>query len=411
MGTFTQDTSIFKNEHVLRDEYTPERLIERDEEKNDYIQALQPIANGTIPQNVFVYGDTGVGKTVATRILLDELQEDAEEFDNVSVEIAWVNCKDMTSYQVAVELVNALRPPDNQISVTGHSRNKIYDLLWDELDSREATHVVFVLDEVDSLGSDDNLLYQVPRARANNNISNTHVGLVGICNNFRFHEDLSSRVKSTLCQYEIRFGPYDADELRTILSDRAEDAFVDGALSQDAVPLAAAMAGSDTGSARHALDILHKAGSLARRRDAHLVEEEHVREAVEAVEQGVIEDELRDLPTQSHIVLYTIAMLEQMGETPARRPRIYDVYTTICDRIDADKKTQRTVLDRLGQLSLKGFLHVSEVNQGREGGKHHRYGLDVNSEMVHNALRDDARLGEAVQNEPLISGRGSDGHK
>ncbi|WP_227015896.1 Cdc6/Cdc18 family protein [Haloarcula sp. JP-L23] len=392
---------MFEDEHVLQDEYTPEKLIERDEEKDDYVEALQPVANGGTPRNIFVYGDTGVGKTVATRMILDELVTDTDEFEDVDVEIVWLNCKGLTSYQTAVQLVNSLRGSSRKISSSGHAKAAVYEMLWSELDDRDATHVLFVLDEVDSLGSDDNLLYQIPRARSNQHIEDTHIGLIGICNNFKFRESLSQRVKSTLCETEIRFGPYDAGELRTILNQRADKAFVDGVLDDDVIPLAAALAGQNTGSARRALDILYNAGSLARKHDDDTVTEDHVREAVSVVEKGVIEDELRDLPTQSHLVLYAIAQLEQQGETPARRKEIYEVYEGIAERGEFDVKAQRTVLDRLGQLSLKGFLHVNEVNKGRGGGKHHQYELDVKLDLVLTVLDEHSRIVEATGNQQL----------
>lgn len=399
MGAFKQRSDIFADEYVLQDEYTPEQLIERDEERADYIEALQPVANGAPAQNIFVYGDTGVGKTVATRMILDELKEDTAEFDNVNVEVVWLNCKNLTSYQTAVHLVNDLRPPNRQISKTGHPAATVYSMLWDELNERNATHVLFVLDEVDSLETDDDLLYQIPRARSNGYIENVHVGVIGISNNFKFRDNLSARVKSTLCEHEIRFGPYDAHELQTILHQRAEKAFVDDALADDVIPLTAAKAAQDTGSARDALDILYKAGSLARKNDDDVVTESHVRRAVDKVEQGVIEDELRDLPTQSHLVLYAVTVLSQNDETPARRKRIYEVYETIATRIGADVKAKRTVLDRLSQLTLKGFLHVDKVNKGRNGGKHHQYELDVKDDLVIRALEDESRLSEFIKNE------------
>lgn len=95
MGRFEQRSDIFVDEDVLRDEYTPGHLIERDSEMNDYEEALQPIVNGSQPRNTFVYGETGVGKTLATRMILSELEADQETFDEVSVRTEWLShcCK------------------------------------------------------------------------------------------------------------------------------------------------------------------------------------------------------------------------------------------------------------------------------------------------------------------------------
>lgn len=56
---FEAGDDIFVNEDVLRDSHTPETLIERDEELRGHHAALKPVANGSRPHNIFVYGQTG----------------------------------------------------------------------------------------------------------------------------------------------------------------------------------------------------------------------------------------------------------------------------------------------------------------------------------------------------------------
>jgi len=62
---------------------------------------------------------------------------------------------------------------------------------------------------------------------------------------------------------ELAFSPYDADELQSILTARAEKALVDGASEDSAIRLAAAKAAKDTGSARQAIDLLREGGDVA----------------------------------------------------------------------------------------------------------------------------------------------------
>jgi cell division control protein 6 len=268
-------------------------------------------------------------------------------------------------------------------------------MLWSELNAIDDTHVLFVLDEVDSIGSDDDLLYQLPRCN-DNQVTETKVGLIGISNDFTFRESLSARVQSSLCEHEIHFQPYDANQLRRILEQRSGEAFLGDVLSDEVIPLCAALAAQDTGSARHALDILYKAGSLAREREDTTVTTEHVNEAAELVERGVIEDELRALPTQSHLVLLAILKLHRDGNDQVRRKTIYNVYKEAAERIDTDVKASRTIQNRLSQLSLKGFLAVIERNEGVKGGKYYQYSLDVREEIVEDALRESQRIGELL---------------
>jgi len=50
------------------------------------------------------------------------------------------------------------------------------------------------------------------------------LGIIGISNKIRYKESLNERVKSSLSERDFVFPPYDANQLRAILSSRA-DAF------------------------------------------------------------------------------------------------------------------------------------------------------------------------------------------
>ena len=192
--------------------------------------------------------------------------------------------------------------------------------------------------------------------------------------------DVSRRVRS------------DAPQLENILRQRAEKAFEDDVLSNDVIPLTAAFSGQESGSARQALKLLYKAGDLVRSRDETMVVEEHVREAEPLVEAGKVEDELVSLPTQSHLTLHAVLRLSEEGELPVKSNVIYQQYQQAAEAIDADVKTDRTIRDRLSQLSLKGFLDVDERNKGSQGGSYYLYDLDIREELVRDVLESDDRM-------------------
>ncbi len=47
---FSPDSTIVRDESVLRDGYQPDRLIERDTELEQYQSALKPVINGAPPK-------------------------------------------------------------------------------------------------------------------------------------------------------------------------------------------------------------------------------------------------------------------------------------------------------------------------------------------------------------------------
>lgn len=388
MPIFERDETIFADEDVLREDYQPETLEERDEELDEFKAYLQPVINGKQPRNIFLYGKTGVGKTAATKYLLHHLQTDAEQYEDLSITTIYCNCEDLTSsYQVAVELVNRLRPVDNQISATGYPLNEVYSKLYTELESVGGTALI-VLDEVDQIGNDDSILYQLPRARANEYLETTKVGIIGISNDFKFREGLDPRVEDTLCEREIHFPPYDAVDLRAILSRRAKLAFQPDTLDEDVVPLCAAFAAQDRGSARQALDLLFEAGDLARRADEKQVTESHVRQAKEQLEKRQIEQSLLDLTIHGHLTLFAVAILAKNEDTPARKGDVHDQYQSIVSHLEHDPLSDRSVHSHLNELTMLGILNRREFNEGRAGGIYYKYELDVDPVTVESALCD-----------------------
>lgn len=393
---FSPEDSIFVDEDVLRDSHKPDDLIGRDRELEEYQSTLKPVIKGARPRNIFLYGQTGVGKTVATEMITDRLKKDEQQYDHLEIKVFNIVCKNLnSSYQVAVKLVNEFRSPENRIPSTGYPPDTVYEFLWDHLTECSATHVLFVLDEVDAIGGDDNILYQLPRANDNNNVpvEETKVGVIGISNKFTFRDNLSAQVKDSLCDEEIHFPPYDATQLQNILGQRAEKAFKNDVIKDDVIPLAAAMVAQESGSARQALKLLFKAGDLARTEDDDLVSVNHVRRAEPKVKESQIRNELESLPIQSHLTLYALMILAKQADLPAKSSEIYEIYEIVADRTGAKKKTDRTIRDRLSQLAMKGFLEIEEYNEGSKGGSYYLYEFgDIRPELVEEVLQGETRF-------------------
>jgi len=386
MPMFERDETIFTDEDVLREDYQPAKLEERDEELESFKAYLQPVINGKQPRNIFLYGKTGVGKTAATRYLLDHLKTDAKQYEDLSITSIYCNCEDLTSsYQVAVELVNRLRSPEDRISTTGYPLNEVYAKLYDEIEAVGGT-VLIILDEVDQIGTNDSILYQLPRARANGYLDQAKIGIIGISNDFKFRDSLDPRVEDTLCEREIHFSPYDATDLQAILTRRAELAFHPDVLNSEVIPLCAAFAAQDRGSARQALDLLFESGDLARRNNTERVAEDDVREARRQLEKRQIEQSLVDLTTHGHLTLFAVAFRAKMDKTPARKDAIYTQYQSIADHLEHDPLSDRSVHAHLNELTMLGILDRLEFNEGRAGGIYYKYRLSVDLDTVQSAL-------------------------
>ena len=390
MTLFEPDTSIYKDRDALREDYQPNSVVGRAAELDAYQAALQPVINGEQPNNVFLYGKTGVGKTVTTRYLLDHLQQDAAAHDDLDLTVLMLNCDGVTSsYQVATRLVNRLRDEARQISSTGYPLAAVYEKLWADLDALGGT-VLVVLDEIDTI-EDDSILYQLPRARDNDNISEAKLGLIGISNDFEFRQELSSKVKSSLCETELHFPTYNADELRSILERRVEVAFRDGVVEDAVVRYCAAVGARDAGDARQSIELLMKGGDLAREENADRVTEEHVKRGKELLERSRVAEGIAGLTSHGRYILYALLTLHLEDETPVRTRNLRPRYTTICHAVGNDPLVPRRMRDHLGDLTMLGIADVTERNEGRDGGRYREYPLQTIPETVVDALDETIR--------------------
>ncbi|GAA0676573.1 orc1/cdc6 family replication initiation protein [Natronoarchaeum mannanilyticum] len=375
---------IFADKKVLTESYQPETILERDEEIEEYRYALQDVLFGREPENVMLYGKAGLGKTAVTKYMMSALREEVQEREQADeLFIHEINCNGKTVFMVVRQLVNTLLPENaSPFPKRGLGTGDAFEELYRQLDRIGGTHLM-VFDEIDHLDEVDTLLYELPRARSNGHISEAQVGIIGISNNYTFRKTLSSKVKDTLMETEIAFSPYDATELGTILSDRANQAFAEDTCDQSAIRRAAALAAQDMGNARQAIDLLRVGGEVALRQGANRVTDEHIGEARERVQRGRLKNRISDQTDHAQYVLEAIAYLEQREKTPVRSKEIQDVYEEVASACGADPLTTlKSIQDHLSDLHMLGFLHRYERNQGLSGGQYYEYELNLDPEIV-----------------------------
>jgi len=383
---FSPSSFPYTNREALLDDYTPETLVGRDDELDEYHAALLPAINGEQPDNIFLYGKAGVGKTACTRFLLARLEEDSQEHD-VHVKTLLLNCDGFdSSYRVAVELSNTYRDPDNQISETGYSRSQVYGQMWEAIDAVGGIHII-VLDEVDHL-QDDSILYQLSRARENGNLEHARIGVIGISNDLSFRESLSPKVRSSLCERPISFSTYDATELGAVLEQRRDVAFVDNALEDDVIPLCAAYGAQESGDARKALDLLLKAGDKAREEEAEKVTTDHVEKGREILEREEVRKGIGDLNENERLILYALATFEAEDKAPIRSRKHYQRYQALAEKMGRDSLSARWMREQMDDLDMLGLVDVERKNEGLSGGNYREHELDQELDLVIAALED-----------------------
>ncbi len=207
------------------------------------------------------------------------------EHDDITVKYAFIDCGEQNTEASIVKTIAQLVNEPDASGVTipdrGLGTGDYYKRLWQAIDHCTDVTIV-ILDEIDML-EDDEVLRKLSRAGENRRISDSSIGIIGISNKIDFPDHLSERVKSSLSRDELVFSPYDANQLVEILEKR-RDAFHDGVLSDDVIPLTAALAAQEHGDARKAIDILRNAGRIAKKQNDTRVTADHVRDAKEKTE-------------------------------------------------------------------------------------------------------------------------------
>jgi cell division control protein 6 len=392
---FLDNTRIFMDREVLRHDYIPDKLPHRDEQIRSVGSTMAPILKGARSSNVFIYGKTGTGKTAVTKYVLSRLEMKAKEF-GAPVKFCYVNCRLAGSeYRALSSLCQNIGVP---VPFTGLSVGEVFDRFRAGLDTAKIIYII-VLDEIDALIKirGDNLLYEL--TRINETLRRSKVSLTGISNDLRLKELLDPRVFSSLSEEEIVFSPYDADELKNILLERAKLAFHNDSLSDGALSICAALAAAEHGDARRALDLLRVAGEVAERKGASVVTEEHVREAEKRIEHNRVVEVLQNLPLHSKLVILSILHLKNAEARRVITGEIYEVYLELCAELGATPLTQRRLSTLVNELDAMGLLNSKIVSMGRYG-RTRKIKLEITRTLIRDVLVNDNRLGRLVEYEP-----------
>jgi len=367
---YIRQNSLFKKDRdTLRPSYVPASLPHRDTEIHQLAAILSTALKGERPSNVLVFGKTGTGKTATVKYLGNEMRsytkEKAEDF---TLHYYYINCEVVdTNYGILAHIGNRfITQWEERIPFTGWPTESVYSKLRGELDKKRRV-VIIVLDEIDKLvyKSGDDVLYHL--AKINDDLKQASISIIGISNDLKFTEFLDPRVQSRLGEEKMVFPPYNASELKDILTQRAEMAFEDGVISESEISLCAALAAQEHGDARRAIDLLRVAGELADRDSQEKISEKYVYKAKNKIELDCIAEVIRTLPTQSKLVLYGIVLSADNGSNKLTTGQVYDVYKELCASIGASVLTQRRVADLISELDMLGTINARVISKGRYG--------------------------------------------
>jgi cell division control protein 6 len=265
-----QESKIFKNETALSPEYLPDFLPHRETQIQEIARVLNPITKWRKPQNVFISGSPGIGKTCVSKFVLNELGS-----FNERVRTVYVNTWDYnTSASLLTKIIVGL---GGFIPRRGLSKDEIMEKFI-ELVKKSRNAFMICLDEVDQLiKKDPSALYNL--LRIDQYVENP-IGLVMISNYDEILFDLEPRIRSSLNVEKMAFKPYKLDEMKKILSERSKEAFRPGVLEDGVILIAANQAVKKNGDVRIGLQCLQRASRIAEKEGSEKILVKHVKDSL-----------------------------------------------------------------------------------------------------------------------------------
>lgn len=265
--------TIFVREEVLLPEFLPEILPHRENQIQLIADNIKPAAFGRKPQNTFVFGAPGIGKTATTKFIFQQFEEFSER-----VKTIYINCWD---YKTAHAVLSKIAIDIGQfVQRRGMGKDEIIEKLT-EACRKSKKSIVVAFDEVDQLVfNDQEALYDL--LRIGQYVDNPF-GFIFISNHSDVFVKLEPRIKSSLSVNEIQFKSYTLEEMKDILQKRSELAFAK--VEAGVVALAAYHSVRKGGDVRAGLEILLKAGRIADKENSDKLLAAHVRKVVGEVEK------------------------------------------------------------------------------------------------------------------------------
>jgi cell division control protein 6 len=355
--------TLFKTRQPFRDGYEPDTIVARDETISKLTSVFQEFVDGFCVPHLFVRGDRGSGKRTVIRHVLT-LAEQAVETE---IEVVTIDCGEHDSlYKIYLELAYRLCEDDYP---RGTHQMDLEEAIFQEMSDPGVTWYI-LLENLEALGKDNLPFHELQDGLSEYGTDHTECGIIGISNSTGLHDHLSGDVLHKPYMFTVKTNPYQATELREILQQHAEVAFIDDGFCEPAIQLCAAIIGQQTGSAADALQLLELAGYVASHStDADQVTETHVQTAKESLHSLRLHTTFtQELNPKEQLLCTIIAAHTEVDEKPVSTESLVEEYQEHCGSFDLTSVKKRRLEQLIVNLREKRLVSTQDQNIGRSGG-------------------------------------------
>ena len=297
--------SLFVDEDALDPEYIPLKIPFRENEQQYIADSIKPLLQKRAGKNLLITGSPGIGKTLAVKHVLREMEEKGIDEETYPF---YINCwqKD-SAHKIILDMCEQLKYRFTMNKTTEQLVSEISKII-----NKKSS--VIVLDEADHLSIESSsILYSLLE-----NISKKSIFLV--TNNKEFLAKLDARIRSRLTPEMLEFRPYNLNETNEILKQRVQYAFVPGIFNEEAIKDIAEKT-YQIADIRTGLFLLRESGNIAERKLQRKITQEHTKQAIERLAEVKSENQEEAIEEQNKL----IELLKQnQGKSIKEIHRIYD---------------------------------------------------------------------------------------
>ncbi|MBW3012641.1 AAA family ATPase [Candidatus Woesearchaeota archaeon] len=341
MGLFDNmlkdNESLFVNEVALDYDFMPKIMKFRENEQQRIAVCIRPLFQKRNGSNIIVHGAPGIGKTVATKKILENLEEETDEIIPI-----YINCwQNNSTYKIILEICEKL----NYRLTMNKNTIELMKIVIGLLNKKSS---VLVFDEIDKT-DDLDFLYTF--------LEQLYRKTIVLVTNYKTHVlKMDDRIKSRLTPETLEFRPYNSAEIEGILRQRLEWAFVSGVWEEEAFQLVAAKT-LELEDMRKGLYLLKESGNAAEMKSSRKITIEHVKTAIEKLESFSATDVSQLSENEKQI-------LELVKQNP--NSKMGDLFKQVQEKTN-DSISYKTFQRTVEKLTKQKLITAKKITGGAEG--------------------------------------------
>lgn len=347
------EDKLVLHEDVFSSNFLPENIFYRDTEIEKLTKHFIPTRHQKYCADLSIYGVTGAGKTLITKLVFKYLSKGIDETYYV-----FIPCNEYNT-PVAV-LKHILQQINTNITGWGVSDfvQQIKNVIKNKL-------LVLIFDEIDVFLKKDKSYENLVQIFSDWN----NCVLIFVSNDPGWHKYITDhRTISRLHLSNMILEPYDIDEIYEIIKDRALTGLKPGAISEDLLMEIAKFTAQYSGDARVAIKILSNAASYAEKRGYNKIEHTALNRAINSLEEDNQFNFIESLPPQLKLILVSVYQACRNFATPDL-DMIYNEYEILLTGSKTWRKlSKNTIQIYLNELETYQLIK-KDTGKGRGRGK------------------------------------------